>query len=131
MKIGEVSKKLGIPSSTIRYYESEGLIKQQARVSGVRHFDKKTMVTLRFIQLAQLAGFSINEMKTLLENYDKNPDASGMWESLARKKRDSVQNQISNLQRMDKILEKLLTCDCESLNECVSAAFIQIEQHSG
>jgi len=126
MKIGEVSKELGIPSSTIRYYECEGLIKQQARVSGAREFDQKSILRLRFVQLAQQAGFSISEMKTLLESYDQTPNASGMWASLAREKRQSVQHQIKNLQRMDKVLEKLLECDCNTLNECIKAGFEQL-----
>ncbi len=122
MKIGEVSKQLGIPASTIRYYEAEGLIDRQSRVSGRREIDARAVLGLRFAQLAQAAGFSINEMKTLLNSYDRDPTPSGMWRSLARAKRECVQTQIDDLRRMDRILGKLLDCDCATLNECVEAA---------
>ena len=122
MKIGDVSKKLGIPASTIRYYENTGLLAKQLRVSGRREFDNNAVFTLRFIQLAQAAGFSIKEMKVLLEHYDQDPSPAGMWRSLAENKRSSVRKQIKDLRQVDKILGKLLDCDCESLNECVRLA---------
>ncbi|MGI9285546.1 MAG: MerR family transcriptional regulator [Pseudomonadales bacterium] len=122
MKISDVSKQLGIPASTIRYYESEGLIDRQSRVSGRREFDAQAVLVLRFVQLAQAAGFSINEMKSLLESYDQDPSPSGMWRSLAEAKRQSVRGQIKELRRMDRILGQLLDCDCETLYECVDGA---------
>ena len=125
MKIGDVSKYLGIPASTIRYYESEGLIGQLSRVSGRREFDAQALFALRFVQLAQAAGFSIKEMKSLLESYEQDPRPSGMWRSLAESKRRSVREQIKDLRCMDQILGKLLDCDCETLNECIEVALTQ------
>lgn len=125
MKIGDVSKRLGIPASTIRYYESEGLIDLQSRVSGRREFNSQAMLILRFIQLAKGAGFSINEIKSLLASYKEAPNPSAMWATLARDKRRSIREQIQDLRRMDKILEKLLDCDCDSLGGCVKIALAQ------
>ena len=42
--------------------------------------------------------------------------------SLAQAKRQSVRGQIKDLRHMDRILGKLLACDCETLNECVEVA---------
>lgn len=125
MRIGDVSKTLGIPASTIRYYESEGLIDSPSRVSGRREFGAKALFTLRFVRLAQTAGFSIKEIKLLLASYDEDPNPSGIWRSLADAKRQSVREQIKDLRRMDRILGKLLDCECETLNECVSQALEQ------
>ncbi len=122
MKIGDVSKQLGIPASTIRYYESEGLIDPPFRVSGRREFDKQAVFALRFVQIAQAAGFSIREMKSILQSYDQNPSPAGMWRPFVEAKRQSVREQIKDLRRMDQILGKLLECDCETLNECVEVA---------
>ena len=119
MKIGDVSKQLGMAASTIRYYESAGLIEPPSRVSGIREFSVRALFTLRFVQLAQAAGFSIKEMKSLLELYEQDPSPTGMWKSLAESKRLAVRRQIKGLRLMEKILERLLDCDCETLNECV------------
>ena len=123
MRIGDVSKQLNIPSSTIRYYEKEGLIDLQSRVSGRRDFDQKSLFSLQFIQLAQAAGFTISEMKLLLETYRMKPNVSEMWMDMAKTKQKSIRKQIQDLKRMDQVLEKLIDCNCETIGECVEFAF--------
>ena len=39
--IGQVSKKFGLPISTLRYYDKEGLFPNMQRISGIRKFDEK------------------------------------------------------------------------------------------
>ena len=99
MKIGDVAAELGIPASTIRYYEKVGLIEPQRRVSGQRAIDDKAVSTLRFVQLAQAAGFSIAEMRTLQDGYSADPHAGRMWRTLAGEKQTAVRDQISALNR--------------------------------
>lgn len=122
MRIGEVAERLGMPASTIRYYERAGLLARPRRVSGRRAFDADAVVTLRFIKLAQSAGFTIAEMKALLRNYDQNADPSSMWHALALAKREQVTARINELRHMEQVLDALLGCTCPSLPECVRAA---------
>jgi len=98
MKIGKVAETLGIPASTIRFYERKGLIKKQSRISGAREFNSDSILALRFVQLAQKAGFTIDEMKLLLENYTQNSDVTAMWRLRATEKRREVQAQMADLQ---------------------------------
>ena len=127
MRIGEVAESLGIPASTIRYYERVGLIGIPERVSGRRSFGQSELTMLRFIQLAQAAGFSITEIRDLCAEYSTNPSPSGIWTSFAEEKQKEVQAQIEALSQVQSILAELLTCKCESILECVEAAD---EQHS-
>lgn len=122
MKIGEVARKLDMPASTIHYYEKVGLIEQQPRVSGRRRFDDRALSALRFVQLAQTAGFSIDETKSLLDNFAKNPTDSGIWNSFAEAKQVQVRRQIDSLQQMDRVLSELITCRCGSIEACVKLA---------
>ncbi len=122
MKIGDVSDRLGIPASTIRYYEQIGLIARQRRESGRRVFDERAITVLQFVQLAQAAGFSNEETKSLLENYANDPSPSGMWTPFAETKRREIRFQIERLRHMDKILTELLKCECPTLDACVEAA---------
>ncbi|MGI9294529.1 MAG: MerR family transcriptional regulator [Pseudomonadales bacterium] len=122
MKIGDVAEQLGIPASTIRYYETEGLLNPQLRVSGRRELDADALLTLRFIKLAQTAGFTIEEMKILLGSYNQNPDPKSMWQELLESKRKAVQLKIAELRRMDRVLGALRDCTCSSLQECVQVA---------
>lgn len=119
MKIGEVSKQLGIPASTIRYYEQVGLIEPPPRVSGRRVFDKRTIFALEFVQLSQAAGFTVSETKALLETYARDPSAGGAWREIATKKQLSIRQQMQTLQQVDAILSELISCNCSSLTECI------------
>ena len=122
MKIGDVAAELGIPASTIRYYEKVGLIEPQQRVSGQRAIDDKAVSTLRFVQLAQAAGFSIAEMRTLQESYSADPNTGRMWRTLAGEKQTAIRDQISALRQMDRLLSEMLKCECASLEACVEIA---------
>lgn len=122
MKIGDVAKRLGVPASTIRYYEKEGLIERQQRVSGRRQFDERALLMLRFAQLAQAAGFTISETKGLLRSYAADPNPSGMWQPFVEAKRVAIRKQIGALQQMDAILGELLNCRCETMSDCVKMA---------
>ena len=122
MKIGDVAKRLGVPASTIRYYEKEGLIERQQRVSGRRQFDERALLMLRFAQLAQAAGFTISETKNLLKSYAADPNPSGMWQPFVEAKRVAIRQQIGALRQMDAILGELLNCRCETMSDCVKMA---------
>ena len=124
MNIGEVSRRLGLPASTIRYYEKEGLISHQPRVSGRRKFNDQALVELQFVQLAQAAGFTIAETKSLLENHGRDPSPIGLWMPFVEQKQASIKQRIKDLQQMDRILDKLTRCECSTIKQCVSAAKI-------
>ncbi len=120
MIIGDVVKQLGIPASTLRYYERKGLIKPQARISGRRQFDEATLLRLRFIQLAQTTGFSLDEIKRLLSSFiEGTPDTGNQCQNFARKKQLEIRQQIEDLQHMDLMLTQLTGCGCISIESCV------------
>jgi len=122
VKIGDVAERLGIPASTIRYYEKKGLINPPERVSGKREFSKSSLVALRFIQLCQAAGFTIGEIRSLLEHYMNDPSAAGLWQPVVKTKRTELRKQLAELKQMDAVLGELMKCRCESIEQCVSVA---------
>ena len=122
MKIGDVARQLDMPASTIRYYEKVGLIERQRRVSGRRQFNDRALFALRFVQLAQAAGFTIAEIKSLLESYAQDPTDTGIWKPFAETKQAEVRRQIDTLQRMDRVLTELIGCRCSSIEACVQLA---------
>ena len=122
MRIGDVSHRLGMPASTIRYYETIGLIAPQRRVSGRREFDEHAVFILEFVQLAQAAGFSIAEIRSVLQSHADDSGPAGVWAVLAENKRSDIRAQIKELERMDRVLTGLLSCSCATLAECVEKA---------
>jgi MerR family copper efflux transcriptional regulator len=64
MKIGELAERSGMPASTIRYYEKEGLLpKAQRGANGYRVYHANALERLDLIQLGQRLGFSLDTIR--------------------------------------------------------------------
>jgi len=69
MTIGELARKAAVNVQTIRYYEREGLLANAHRWpdSGYRDFDEEALLRLRFIRSAKELGFTLREIRELLD----------------------------------------------------------------
>jgi MerR family copper efflux transcriptional regulator len=68
MKIGQVAKSAGITVEAIRFYEKEGLIEAPSRTSsGYRNYSADQTQIISFIKKAKELGFSLKEIKEILE----------------------------------------------------------------
>lgn len=67
LNIGEVGKKTGLSSKTIRYYERRGLIRVDRQENGYRTYDDETAAQLRRIRLLREAGVSVAEIRLFLD----------------------------------------------------------------
>ncbi|GAA58691.1 MerR family transcriptional regulator, copper efflux regulator [Pseudoalteromonas sp. BSi20652] len=66
MKIGELAKLTNIPASTIRFYESKGLLTPTTRsANGYRLYTQQNLEKLQLIKFSQSLGFSLNEIPSL------------------------------------------------------------------
>ena len=119
MKIGNVVKKLGIPASTIRYYEKVGLINHLARVGNSRYLHNEDLTQLKFIQMSQKVGFSIEEIKELLSAFSKDDVRNEKCQELVGKKIVELDKKILELTTMKNSLSKAINCDCSSIDVCV------------
>ena len=119
--IGQIAKQAGIRTSKIRSYESVGLLRAAPRVSGHRVYDADVLDTLRLIQFGQDAGFSIDEIRHVLGGFDRRTPASERWQAIAKCKLQDVAKLIERAQRMQRVLESLLSCECIQLSECVAS----------
>jgi len=118
--IGEVARQAGVRPSAIRFYESIGVLPSPGRVNGRRRYDAEVLSALTIIQVAQRAGFSMAEIKTLFTGFAPGTPASERWHALAGRKLEEVTAQIEQLQAMQKLLEKALQCGCVELDECAA-----------
>ncbi len=67
-KIGEVARRANVNKETVRYYEKRELIPKPDRCrSGYRIFTQRHIDQIRFIKRAQELGFTLSEIKELLE----------------------------------------------------------------
>ena len=122
MKIGELAEKMGLTTSAIRYYEQEKLIEQPERISGQRNYDEAVLPKLKLIQLAQAAGFTIREIKILIQGYAEGQPLSEGWFQIATQKQEEVEQKIKKLIQMKAVLNELLKCQCATVEACVNHA---------
>lgn len=64
--IGQLAKHAGVSVETIRFYQRQELMEVPAFAGKVRYYSDEHLRRLRFIKKAQVAGFSLKEVKVLL-----------------------------------------------------------------
>lgn len=78
VQIGELAKKLGITTRTIRYYEEIGLMGPPERLGGgTRTYSREDVLRLKFILKLKELGITLKEMQELAENFDINQQTFG------------------------------------------------------
>ena len=118
LTIGEVARRAGVATSSIRYYERIGLLPPPERVHGQRRYDAEVLGKLGFIGIAQSAGFKLAEIRELIDGVDS---AAGMGEqmrALSTRKLDEVQALLERTKAMKGWLEVAQECGCASPAEC-------------
>ena len=116
--IGEVAREAKVEASTLRYYESIGLLLPAERVNGQRRYDEESMKRLTVIQIAKEAGFTLKEIDTLLSGFSDDTPPSERWKTLASNKLLEIDALIAKAQGMKMVLEEGMNCDCLSLDVC-------------
>lgn len=109
MKIGEVAKRSGIGIETIRYYEREGLLLEpERRPSGYRQYDASTLDRLAYIVRAKELGFTLAEVRELLQlSFAPHAGCDHIRQRAERKVSD-IESKIRNLQQMKRSLNKIV-----------------------
>jgi MerR family transcriptional regulator, mercuric resistance operon regulatory protein len=107
IKIGRLAEKAGVHLETIRYYQRLGLIPTPQRDYGsVRRYGEDAVSRLRFIKRAQGLGFSLDEVKLLLELSAGEHCAE--TRTFAEQKKRLVEKKIADLRGIRSALDKLI-----------------------
>jgi MerR family transcriptional regulator, redox-sensitive transcriptional activator SoxR len=121
LKIGEVARRSGLPASTLRYYESIGLLEPPIRVAGRRAYDESALDHLRVIALAQSVGYTLSEIGTLIDGFPAGTPASERWQTSTRSKIEELEQRAADIERMLGLLHHLADdCHCTDLGECAA-----------
>jgi DNA-binding transcriptional MerR regulator len=120
ISIGELSRRAGVKVPTIRYYEQIGLVPEAERTEGhQRRYGKRHLELLNFIRHSRDLGFSVDQIRQLL-NLAGHPDqpCSGA-DAIARAHLASVRAKIERLRALESELERITDgCDGGSIAEC-------------
>jgi MerR family transcriptional regulator, redox-sensitive transcriptional activator SoxR len=118
LTIGEVARRAGVATSSIRYYERIGLLPPPDRVHGQRRYDPDVLGKLGFIGVAQSAGFRLAEIKELIDGVDSTSGMSEQMRTLSTRKLDEVEALLERTRAMKGWLEVAQECGCATPAEC-------------
>jgi Hg(II)-responsive transcriptional regulator len=106
LTIGRLAKAAGVGVETVRYYQSRGLIRIPDSNGGVRVYPTKAIDRIAFIKRAQALGFSLDEVRSLLDLEDgRNRRAV---QSVTQARMGQIEDKLADLQRMREVLSELL-----------------------
>lgn len=117
MRIGEVAAQSGFSASAIRYYESAGVLPEPDRVAGQRRYEPGVLQQLAAIEVAQRAGFSLEEIRLLLSAASTESVAPQLQE-LANRRLGDVEALIAQAEAMKGWLQAAQACECPTLDIC-------------
>lgn len=103
--IGQVSKMFGLPISTLRYYDKEGLFPSMSREGGIRRFGDQELEALRVIECLKRSGLEIREIKRFMQWCEEGPSTYAEREELFERRREAVLEQMGQLRRTLAMLE--------------------------
>lgn len=109
MKIGELAHRTGVPIDTVRYYERQGLLPPPDRQpSGYRSYRADDVTRLRFVRRAKVLGFTLEEIRELLDLSGRREDDMGSLKAAAEHKLADVEAKLSELVRIRDGLRTLI-----------------------
>ena len=112
--IGSLAKEVGVLTSTIRYYEREGLFRADGRSGGnYRQYTRTSLDRLRFIRSAQTTGFSIEDIRELLSLTPADEPPCDDVVALTKKRLTDVRERIKELRSVERVLAKSLKHCCK------------------
>jgi Cu(I)-responsive transcriptional regulator len=110
LRIGDLARSANIPAATIRYYEKIGLLTSPARSDGnYRRYGSDDLDRLIFVRRAREIGFSIEQVKALLDLSDRQEEDCGTVMQLAQEHLAEVEQKISDLTNLKQRLSTLVS----------------------
>jgi len=119
LSISEVSRRSGVASSALRFYEERGLITSERAGSGHRRFPRAALRRIAFIVFAQKIGLTLDEIGSELAKLppDRVPKRQD-WAKLSGEWTKRIDARIAELQRLRDGLTECIGCGCLSIERC-------------
>jgi len=113
MRISEVARRTGVLATTIRFYESVGLLPPPARMNGQRIYGTDVLDRLALIRFGRKTGFSLKEMKSLLLGFG----SRAKRRNAAQRKLKEMKFQREQIQLKERLLKQIALCSCGTMQQ--------------
>ena len=119
LTIGEVSRRSGVATSALRFYEARGLIDAERTEGNQRRYRRSVLRRVAVIKAAQSVGLTLEEVKAQMSALPvtKAP-SSADWERLSSSWRSNLDAKIEELEHLRDDLTSCIGCGCLSLDSC-------------
>ena len=130
MQIGELARRVGVSTKTIRYYEDIGVLPQPERASnGYRDYGDESVDRLQFIRDAQATGLTLTEISSILDMRQHGAGTCHHVTDLLERHLADLDKHIDELHRtrdqlasMTERAKHLDPADCTDPNRCQTIA---------
>ena len=131
LRIGQLAALTNVSVDTLRFYERKVLLFPQGKsAGGFRLYGNEAVVVVRFIKQAQRCGFSLSEVRELLELRASNDVCCGDVRRRAVAKKQQLEKKISAMKSMSQALNRLIancTTEGSPIEECPILAALEGE----
>lgn len=97
--IGQVSEMTGLPISTLRYYDKEGLFPHMERVSGMRRFGEQELEALHVIECLKASGLEIRDIRQFMQWCTEGTSSYPKRRELLERQKETLEAQMDDLRR--------------------------------
>lgn len=97
--IGQVAEMFGMPISTLRYYDKQGLFPNMERVSGIRKFSETEIEVLRVIECLKKAGMEIRDIKQFMDWCKEDPVTYPQRKAMFEERKAHMEAEITRMNR--------------------------------
>ena len=120
MKIGELARKAGSNSETVRYYERIGLLPRPGRTdANYRDYCTSDVERLTFIRHARGLGFELADIRSLIDLAEHPERDCGEADAIASRHLEAVETKIARLERLRSELARMISqCRGGSVSSC-------------
>ena len=117
--IGDISRRSGVASSALRFYEERGLIESERAGSGHRRYRRSVLRRIAFIVFAQRVGLTLDEIRHELDRLPPHLTPTRRdWTRLSSTWSGRIDERIAELERLKAGLTECIGCGCLSLERC-------------
>lgn len=122
--IGKLAEMTGVGVETVRFYQRKDLLRVPKASQGFRTYSEEDAHKIIFIKKAQDLGFTLNEVKELLELNSKPRMTCSTVKLKTLAKIQEIEEKINNLSRMKESLKKL-ACACDGNQDQIKQYKVQ------
>jgi MerR family redox-sensitive transcriptional activator SoxR len=119
LTIGELAERSGVPTSALRFYEAQGLIRSWRTAGNQRRYARSELRRVAFIRIAARVGLRLDEIAEAMAGLPAGRTPTKQdWARLSAAWRARLDEQIGLLEGLRDRLTGCIGCGCLSLQRC-------------